>query len=222
MFRKGGQLNLASFPMGSPPTDRLVFMALPSDSTARNLCHIAHELKHKYQLRGQPFPPDRLHLSILHVRDYYGFPHAVVERLTKAVSEIRFPPVEIVLDRVMSFSGTQIDPHTEDSYALVLLADRVTAELRALRGALQSAMEKAGVKPRYRSQFKPHLTLLYDKHHHIDEKIEPIRRTIREFVLVDSLCGKTQYRELGRWPLIGRRPAQSASQLDHSTAMNAG
>lgn len=193
-------------------------MALPSGSTAQLLSCVAYELKRKYRLSGRPFAPERFHISLLHIGDYCGFPQGVVERLKEAASNIVFAPVEIVLDRVMSFSGAQVHPPRGEDYALVLLAEQTTAELTAIRKALVRAMAEAGIKPKCRSNFKPHLTLLYAQDHHIDEVIEPIHRTIHELVLVHSLLGKTQYRELGRWPLLGRRPVRSATSRRFQSA----
>jgi RNA 2',3'-cyclic 3'-phosphodiesterase len=218
MFRADEQRTFPWHPAGPLATDRLIFMALPSDSTAQLLSRVAYELKRKYELSARPFAANRFHISLLHIEDYCGFPHDAVERLKEAASKIVFPPIEIVLNRAMSFSGAQGQPPRANDYALALLAEQTT-ELTALREALISAMAKAGIKPRGRSHLKPHLTLLYDQDHRIDEAIEPIRRTIHELVLIHSLLGKTQYRELGRWPLLGRRPVRSAGPPDKTQSV---
>ena len=49
-------------------------------------------------------------------------------------------------------------------------------------------------------RFKPHLTLIYDDCE-ANRNIDSIEWTVREFVLVHSLVGKTQYRLLKRFPL---------------------
>jgi len=62
------------------------------------------------------------------------------------------------------------------------------------------ALAKAGVGAR---QSTPHLTLLYDARRVDEQPIDPIRWTVREFVLVHSLLGQTRYIPLGKWPLRG-------------------
>jgi len=196
------QLGFSAFAIDSEKTDRLIFMAQPDEFTARRISNVAHELKCKYRLRGKLLRPERLHVSLLHIRDYYEFPDDVADRAKEAASGIVFPPIEIVFDRAMSFSGSD---------AQVLLVGRGVAELTALRETLVLAMAKTRIKLRCSSRFKPHLTLLYDEHLQIEEAIEPIRWTVNEFVLIDSLVGKGRHKELGRWPLKGRFPVRSVS-----------
>jgi len=56
---------------------------------------------------------------------------------------------------------------------------------------------------RVASSFTPHVTLLYDGRVVTERLVEPIRWTVREFVLVRSLLGKTRHIVIGRWPLRG-------------------
>jgi 2'-5' RNA ligase len=196
------QLGFSAFAIDSEKTDRLIFMAQPDEFTARRISNVAHELKCKYRLRGKLLRPERLHVSLLHIQDYYEFPDDVADRAKEAASGIVFPPIEIVFDRAMSFSG---------SYAQVLFVGHGVAELTVLRKTLALAMAKAGIKSSCRLHFKPHLTLLYDEHLQIEEAIEPTRWTVNRFALIDSLVGKGRYKELGRWPLKGRFPVRSVS-----------
>ena len=53
------------------------------------------------------------------------------------------------------------------------------------------------------SQVTPHVTLLYDDVLVEERAVEPIRWTVREFVLVHSLLGQTRHVPLARWPLGG-------------------
>jgi 2'-5' RNA ligase len=211
MRRIGEQLCFPQFKIDSPHTHRLLFMALPDESAARRISHVAYDLKRKHRLHGELLPSKRLHVSLFHVGDYYQFPHDIADRAKEGASGLVLPPIEIVLDRVMSFSGAQVDPPREDSYALVLLASQGVTELAMLRKALALAMMKAGVRPRYGLHFKPHLTLLYDRRHRIMEDVEPIRWTVSELMLIDSLVGKGRDEELGRWSLKGRFPVRSVS-----------
>jgi len=222
MHRIGEQLCFSEFERDSPHTHRLLFMALPDESAARRISHVAHELKRKHRLHGEILPSKRLHVSLFHIGDFCQFPHDIADRAKEGASGLVLPPIEIVLDCVMSFCGAQVDPPREDSYALALLASQGATELAMVRKALALTMMKAGIKPRYSLQFKLHLTLLYDKRHRIVEDVEPIRWTVSEFALIDSLVGKGRYEELGRWPLKGRFPVRSVSSLPEKTATIAG
>lgn len=69
-----------------------------------------------------------------------------------------------------------------------------------LREALSLALSKAGVGPRPRKPFTPHVTMAYaDRTRELF--IEPMSWTVSEFVLVDSLVGQSEYILPGRWPL---------------------
>ena len=205
------QLSFSGLGIDSPQTDRLIFLARPDEVTARCISHVAYQLKHKYRLNGRMLRPELFHLSLLHIHDYCQFPQEIADRAKEAASCIAFPPVDVIFDKVMSFSGVEADPPREDSYALVLLASNGAAELTALRKDLALSMMKAGIKLRHKLHFKPHLTLLYDKRHRIVEDIEPIRWTVNEFALIDSLLGRSRYKQLRQWPLSSRRSVQSAS-----------
>jgi 2'-5' RNA ligase len=211
MRRIGEQLCFPEFETDSPHMHRLLFMALPDESAARRISHVAHDLKNKHRLHGELFPSKRLHVSLFHIGDYYQFPHDIADRAKEGASGLVLPPIEIVLDCVMSFCGAQVDPPREDSYALALLARQGATELLMLRKALALAMMKTGIRRRFGGHLKPHLTLLYDRRHRIEEDVEPIRWTMSEVVLIDSLVGQGRYKELGRWPLKGRFPVRSVS-----------
>jgi 2'-5' RNA ligase len=51
-------------------------------------------------------------------------------------------------------------------------------------------------------RFTPHLTLLYDNRYVEGRDVEPIAWSVREFVLIHSVLGKTRHIHLGRWPLL--------------------
>ena len=104
------------------------------------------------------------------------------------------PPFEIAFDRLTSFSGKP------GRLPLVLRGGDGVAGVTALQQALGGALAKAGLGAR---QSAPHLTLLYDARRIDEQPIDPVRWTVREFVLVHSLLGQTTYIPLGKWPLRG-------------------
>ena len=82
-------------------------------------------------------------------------------------------------------------------------------ELIAFQRALGHAIQRRGW-PR-KAAITPHVTMLYDERAVEDHAIEPVRWTVRDFVLVHSLRGQGQYNILGRWPLGG--PLSPASLI---------
>jgi 2'-5' RNA ligase len=93
----------------------------------------------------------------------------------------------------MSFAGNQ---------AFVLRA-KAEPLFTSFHHALGIEMKKAGIGRSVTPRFTPHLTLLYGDRMVTERSIEPIRWTVRDFVLVQSLRGRGQAKHnlLARWPL---------------------
>jgi RNA 2',3'-cyclic 3'-phosphodiesterase len=71
--------------------------------------------------------------------------------------------------------------------------------LKALRQAIGNKLAHHGLRRRAKTNFEPHVTLLYDDCSVEDHPLaEPIAWTISEFVLIYSNNG---YVLRGRWPL---------------------
>jgi RNA 2',3'-cyclic 3'-phosphodiesterase len=68
---------------------------------------------------------------------------------------------------------------------------------------LGAALKRAGLGAATQGDFQPHVTLAYDKLRLKPFAVEPVSWTVREFVLVHSLLGRTTHIPLGRWPLRG-------------------
>src|SRR5579875_899192 len=141
------QLRLPKFEVASEPTDRLFFALIPDEATARRIAQLARSLKSKYQLHGKPLLPERFHLSLYRLGDYFGLPQDALARAEAAASAITLPPFDVGCDRVMSFAVRHADPE-KDNYPIVLRATEGVAELTALRLRLAAAMVKAGIKSR--------------------------------------------------------------------------
>ena len=77
------------------------------------------------------------------------------------------------------------------------------ADLHRFRQKLALALIEVGLKKFAKSSFTPHMTLLYDPRTIEPREIDPVRWTMTEFVLVDSLRGETRHIQLARWPLCG-------------------
>ncbi|BAN22972.1 2'-5' RNA ligase [Caballeronia insecticola] len=139
-------------------------------------------------------PADRLHVTLHYLGAFAGVPADLVGRARTAASKIALPPVEIVLDRIESFSGRRA------KRPLVLAGD-VTEPLSTLEQSLGAALDNAGIPLKRHPHFTPHVTLLYDERRIARQPVAPVKWTAREFALVRSLLGQSRYEVLARWPL---------------------
>ncbi|KND54464.1 2'-5' RNA ligase [Candidatus Paraburkholderia kirkii] len=104
-----------------------------------------------------------------------GIPAETLAQARAAGAGIESPPVEIVLDRVESFSGHR-------ARRPLVLAGEAAGPLAAL--------DAASVAGKRHPRFTPHVTLLYDEHRLARQAVAPIAWTAREFALVRSLLGQ--------------------------------
>ncbi|HET6159867.1 MAG TPA: 2'-5' RNA ligase family protein [Dongiaceae bacterium] len=95
-------------------------------------------------------------------------------------SRIAMPPFRIALDHAKSLGNGRNRP-------LVLCGGDGVAGLIRFREMLGSAMQEAGLGRWSRTDWLPHLTLLYDQRAIGEEAIDPISWAVRVFVLVHSL-----------------------------------
>jgi RNA 2',3'-cyclic 3'-phosphodiesterase len=181
--------------VASPADVGLFFSIFPDALTAFRIAQIARRCRRDLGLRGEPLAASRLHISLQYLGRYLEMPETVVAKARAAAARVRMPPFAVMLDRAISFSGRA------DNYPLVLLGDDGVVGLRMLYRSLGAQMRKVGL--RARSDFTPHMTLIYDSRRIDEEPIEPICWTVGELVLVQSLIGETKHVRLGRWPLRG-------------------
>jgi len=175
--------------------DPLFFAVQPDSTAAQRLFALAVSLRQDHQLKGAPSPAERLHISL---RGLYVPRHrvdAAAKRLIDA-ARLDMPAIDIALDRAMSFnSGSGDRP---------LVVTGIGEELLYLQARTDWAMSDVGfANGTIGRAFKPHITLLHDRHAVPETVIEPIAWTIREVVLQHSLWGLGQHRILARWRLRG-------------------
>ena len=108
-----------------------------------------------------------------------------------ATAAIASAPFEVTFDRAVSFSAGR---------SARVVQRRRHSELIAFQRALGHSIQKRGLG-RAKPQYTPHVTMLYDERAVEDHAIAPLRWTVRDFALVLSVRGQSQYNILGRWPL---------------------
>jgi RNA 2',3'-cyclic 3'-phosphodiesterase len=182
------------FGFEGPRTDGLFLGLFPDPETAARLSANAQQLCIRHRLSARLLAPQRMHISLLGFGRYSSLPPQLVATIGEAAATIIARPFDVVFDRAMSFLG--------EPRPLVLCGGEGVKELMTFRGLLGSAVQKSGLG-RVRSQYTPHVTLLYHDRGIEEHAIEPVRWTVREFVLVHSLLGQSRYIPCGRWQLRG-------------------
>jgi 2'-5' RNA ligase len=177
----------------SPELDFLFFALLPGAEDALQMIQLRERLLLERGLTGQRIATARLHVSLHTIGAWHGLSRAAVGAAKDVGASFSKPPFEVVFDRAMSFAGKR---------AFVLRAEADVA-FTSFHRALGLEMKKAGIGRSVTPRFTPHLTLLYADRMVAARSIEPIRWTVRDFVLVQSLRGRGQSRHihLARWPL---------------------
>jgi 2'-5' RNA ligase len=191
---EAGQMGFGGFEPPQP-TDRLFFAVFPDTATAARIAGIAQVLRSQHGLRGKPLHTDRFHVTLHHLGDYAGLPGDLVARAEQAAMRVDLPAFDVAFDSASSFSR---QPRNRP---FVLRGDAGVASLQELQSALGKDMAAGGMGRLVEHKFTPHVTLLYDDRAVAPQPIEPIVWTVREFVLVRSLLGKTEHLILGRWSL---------------------
>ena len=176
--------------------NKLFFALFPDAETALVLEKRARQLRSDNKLTGRLFATDRFHMSLHSVGQYEDLPQGKVEAARKAADTISTAPFDIVLERAESFGGGF------GKSSLVLSSYEVAKPLIEFQHSLVVATIKARLRRNTKNNFEPHVTLLYDDLRIAEHPITPpIKWTVREFALVQSLVGQTRYISLGRWPL---------------------
>jgi len=182
-------------PRSPRPTDSLFFALFPDAATAERIESFTQKLCADHHVAGKPLATQRLHVSLHHLGNFRGLPPEAVAIAEQAATVVAMPSFELAFDHVISFKSKNAD-----NKPLVLgIRDKPPA-LKALYETLGAALRQSEFGRNIKSGLTPHLTLLYGNHQ-ITQDIEPITWTVREFVLVHSLLGRTRYIVLGRWPL---------------------
>ncbi len=140
----------------NPELDLLFFAVRISAESAGRVVQLCERLCHENGLRGPRIATDLLHVTLRGVGAYDGLPNFIVERAREAGATVSTSPFRLLFDRAMSFNGGQ------GKRPLVLCPSHDLAGLFRLHFALGEAMKRARIGRHLRSQFTPHMTLLYD------------------------------------------------------------
>jgi RNA 2',3'-cyclic 3'-phosphodiesterase len=174
----------------------LFFALLPEPNAATQAHKIALQHHADRRMTGKPLRKDRLHVTLLSVGGFIGeVPEPILDLALSIGDAVTLSPFEIAFDRALSF------PRRTGKRPYVLLGSDRVSEIMPLHCGLVGAMFREGLDPPQMPAFNPHMTLAYDTKHHMELPAEPVSWTAREFVLIESLVGRTIHNVKGRWPL---------------------
>jgi len=178
---------------GPSQKERIFFAALPDAQTAARIYARAETFQREYGFTGTLILPEHLHVTLFHLGDWAALPEEIVKLAKNAAEQVKAAPFEVALPRAESFrNSTGVFP-------FVLTGD--VKDWQSLHASLAASLTKVGLSGATRGEFRPHVTLVYDRVRVKPLKIEPISWTVHEFALVHSVLGKTTHNHLGRWGL---------------------
>ena len=172
------------------------FVALrPPPQIAEHFHSRAAQLCARSGIVGSRRPSFILHMTLLMIVEHQGrLPWAVLESIDRALSMVRFPAIDIVLEEARSFETRK------DSVPFVLEGSELT-EVRALYLAIRDALLVKGFNGSWGNAYAPHMTLAYARRRSPRQGVEAFTWKARDFQLIESWQGSTKYVELGRWTL---------------------
>ncbi|MBB3655919.1 2'-5' RNA ligase [Rhizobium sp. BK650] len=186
-----------SRPIGKPH-HTIFFAVRPTLEVTSGALEIAQFYRDTHFLTGPSRPSSVLNVTLNGIGSYRRLPDDVVFGAEQIAGAVRAEPFELVLDEVMSFL------HPGQSQAFVVCSRQENQALMDLRRQIQDGLFKAGLPYNAGGHITPHMTLVYDRKTVLPEKLDqPLRWTIREFLLIHSIYGKSEHHVINRWPLLG-------------------
>lgn len=186
-------------------TDRLqqhtyFFAVLPDHAAAAGAGDQARALSLQIGSATRLIAVSRLHVSLFCIRKQSARMLAVEDEadVMRAARSVRVSPFDIHGDRIVSFGRP--DASTLAKRPIVLTFGR-NAGFKALADRLFAALSRAGIVGGKLRPFTPHMTLFYESAAILDEAIAPLVWTARDFHLIHSLHGRSQYNVLATFPL---------------------
>ncbi len=168
---------------------RLFLAALPDAATACRIFDLASMLKRAHRFSGKLIAPERLHVSLF----FFGGSPDLESAALGVAGEVRVSPFVVSFDRTASFRGRP------GSRPFVLVGGDGLDQLKSFRQGLGAALTRQGMGRFAKTNFEPHVTLLYDALCVEEYPLaEPVSWTINEIVLIRSKSG---HAHLAKWRL---------------------
>lgn len=171
-----------------------LFLAIvPERDVAFRAVEIGREVSQRHGVSKGPRPHELMHVSLNAIGKYADFPEDVVLAVSAAMATVKAAPFEMMFDRVLHVAGANA----------VALGNSVRSEeIMDLHVQLAKEMWAVGLTFSYNPRFMPHMTLFHDDAAVPEQMLaEPVSWIAREFVLLRSFIGKSEYECIDRWPL---------------------
>lgn len=190
------QMSLFGLGTKSEHEHNYFFALSPSPEVRLELSKCAEALRATQNFNGSWISSERYHLTLHHLGQYPEVRADLVSRAIKAAGNIQSKPFDLVLDQFMCF-----DSRT-GRYPCVATTAGELPDLNNFWQLLKNNLLAVRLGEKLGSSFKPHATLLYNRQPLGEPRaIEPIKWHVTDFVLIESLVGKSEHIELGRWSL---------------------
>lgn len=181
-------------PQSITTMQRLFFAILPDDDSRRAIARAAEGLRQRGTIRGQWVDPGRYHLTLHFLGNHAGLPPDLIARAAAAAGRVSTKSFELTLDHMGGFPGRKPPG--------VLRCPDGPVPVQGLWSDLRHELVQSGFGGEIEAGFSPHVTLLYSEEKKLErEPITPIRWRVLQFVLMQSLIGRHDYRVLGEWRL---------------------
>ena len=135
----------------------------------------------------------RLHVTLYPLGSLGDAPPGAVADACTAAGSVGGTPFEVSFDRAINRRGTQI----------ALTADRPCDVLFSFQQKLCAALRHVGMRAVKGWRFDPHVTLRYRENILVDQPVPPVSWRVDEFVLIESLQGRTIHNHRRKWSLGG-------------------
>jgi 2'-5' RNA ligase len=173
------------------PKHRFILAIQPDVGATHCLTRLMVQLRDDKIMLGRPVDKNRLHATLLHLGDFADqIPPGLIPTAIAAMATVRMVPFDVAFDRVGGTRGPFLLRGSDGSKAL-----------EAFQRTLRVALIKAGLRHYVHPLPKPHMTLSYDLGDVPERPMDPIVWTVQHFVLIESLLGKHQHVEQGRWSI---------------------
>lgn len=163
------------------------------------------QIEQAWQTHGtvDRFRQQTLHLSIHAVADVDEVDPVLIQRAQRAASYLRTAPFTLTFDRLRTFFRRSVH------HPIALATDGGSHQPSEIAADLHSACRALGITASRSAKVTPHVTLAYGPGFTETRYLaQPIRWTVDELTLIDSIQGQGRHVPLGHWPLPTDRQQQ--------------
>lgn len=191
------QMSLSGLGTKSQQEHNYFFALLPDDAVRSEISRVADELNSMHAFNGAWVSKVRYHLTLHPLGQFPDVRSDLVSRALNAAGKIQARAFDITLDQLVC-----LDSKT-GKYPCVLTPSIELPELKNFWLLLKNNLLALKLGENLVQHFTPGITLLHNRQP-IKETLAvvPVHWHVTDFVLIESQVGKTEHKELGRWPLL--------------------